>query len=346
MTESLRASEILQKIAGLRVAVFGDFCLDAYWSLDEGEREFSVETGLPLQRVREQRYSLGGAGNVAANLVDLGICSVKVVGLAGADLFGQQLASLLRQKNIAVEGLLHFENWQTMVYAKPMHSGREGNRFDFGAFNQASTEMQRGLLDAIRNIAAESDVLVLNQQVPGSVSAPAFIAALNDVLEEFPQVLLVADARHFANAYRHAVLKLNAEEAARFLGERCPSPLSLELACEWGTAIHTKTQKPVFLTRGEEGIVVAESRGVSVVPGLKTLGPVDPVGAGDTVVSAIAAALGSGQDPVTAARLANVAAMITVQKLNTTGTASPDEILDALRSHEGALTVETEGASH
>jgi phosphoglycolate phosphatase-like HAD superfamily hydrolase len=51
------------------------------------------------------------------------------------------------------------------------------------------------------------------------------------------------------------------------------------------------------------------------------------VGAGDTVVSAIAAVLGSGQDSLTAAQIANIAAAVTVQKLQTTGTATPAEIL-------------------
>jgi bifunctional ADP-heptose synthase (sugar kinase/adenylyltransferase) len=58
-------------------------------------------------------------------------------------------------------------------------------------------------------------------------------------------------------------------------------------------------------------------------------GPIDTVGAGDTVIAAIAAVLGAGGDPDTAARLAALAAAVTVRKLLITGTATPDEIRTA-----------------
>jgi len=70
---------------------------------------------------------------------------------------------------------------------------------------------------------------------------------------------------------------------------------------------------------------------VRVVHGLEVAGKTDTVGAGDAVVAAVAAALGSGQDAVTAANLANVAAMVTVRKVRQTGTASCAEILEAGR---------------
>jgi rfaE bifunctional protein kinase chain/domain len=329
MSAEFDVTGILNKIAQLRVTVFGDFCLDAYWIFDEGEQELSVETGLPLRRVREQTYSLGGAGNVVANLVDLGAGQVSAVGLAGDDLFGDKLAQLLRERNVGTAGFLQVPDWQTMVYVKPMQGGAEGNRIDFGAFNRTSAATRSALLERLAAAAAVSDVIVLNQQVPGGVSDPEFIAQINDVLSSFPEVLLVVDARHFANVYRSAVMKLNGEEAARFLAEPCSSTIGFARTKEYAERISKRTGKPVFVTRGEHGMVVAEGDSVFAVPGLRVDGPVDPVGAGDTVVSALAAALGSGSDSLSAAQLANIAAMITVQKLGTTGTATPAEIRES-----------------
>src|ERR1039458_6878325 len=68
---------LLQSMHKAKVAVAGDFCLDAYWHLDEGPEEESIETGLPVHRVTDQRYSPGGAGNVVANLVALGVGQVR-----------------------------------------------------------------------------------------------------------------------------------------------------------------------------------------------------------------------------------------------------------------------------
>ena len=85
----------LAPLSQVNAAVMGDFCLDAYWLFDTETTELSVETGLPVRRVRTQRYSLGGAGNVVANLADLGVCSIRAIGVAGTDLFGAEMLRLL-----------------------------------------------------------------------------------------------------------------------------------------------------------------------------------------------------------------------------------------------------------
>jgi len=64
-----------------------------------------------------------------------------------------------------------------------------------------------------------------------------------------------------------------------------------------------------------------------VIPGLHIVNPTDPVGAGDSMLAGMAAALAAGRSPAQAAVFGNFAAGVTVQKLFQTGTASPAEIL-------------------
>ena len=64
---------ILAAVRDARIGVIGDFCLDAYWTMDPSLSEISVETRLATRPVRAQRYSLGGAGNVVSNLVAMGV---------------------------------------------------------------------------------------------------------------------------------------------------------------------------------------------------------------------------------------------------------------------------------
>ena len=94
----------------------------------------------------------------------------------------------------------------------------------------------------------------------------------------------------------------------------------------YARSLWRQTKRPIFLTRGEKGIVVADGKVVHEIPGIQIIDRTDPVGAGDAAVAALAAVLGSGGDPLAAARFANVAASITVRKLQTTGTVTPDEI--------------------
>ncbi|MGO8718427.1 MAG: PfkB family carbohydrate kinase [Acidobacteriaceae bacterium] len=318
----------LAPLRDLRVAVLGDFCLDAYWQLDTHEAESSVETGLPVKQVRSQRYSLGGAGNVVANLIDVGVGRVQAIGVVGTDLFGVELLRLLRERGADTSGrMVVDEHWQTMVYAKPCRGDDEESRIDFGAFNVLTEKTMDALIAALTKAASENDVVVLNQQIPRGVSSLAVIERINQVIASHPKTHFVADARHHPDLYRGAVLKLNVQEAARFLNHPVGDYVSTERAKSFACRISHKTGQPTLLTRGEHGILVADGDDVHEIPGIQIVERTDPVGAGDTVVAVMAAVLGSGQDPLTAARLANIAASVTVRKLQTTGTATPAEIL-------------------
>jgi len=329
MPADIRLETALLNIPKVKVTVFGDFCLDVYWLLDADETELSVETGLPLRRVREQRYSLGGAGNVVANLVDLGVAEVRAIGVTGKDVFGAALENLLWSKGVNLDGFEAEDGWQTMVYAKPCRGEVEDNRIDFGAFNRALPALQDRLIANLAAAVKQSDVVILNQQIPGGLSDPKMIQRINAIITANPAVIFVVDARHYASSYAPAVLKLNAEEAALFLGESFTGHLPLAKAQEFASRISAKTGRAAFLTRGEHGMVVADQGKVTSINGLQIVDRIDTVGAGDTVVAALSVALGSGQDAVAAAHLANVAAMVTVRKLQTTGTASPAEIREA-----------------
>ncbi|HEY2976308.1 MAG TPA: PfkB family carbohydrate kinase [Pyrinomonadaceae bacterium] len=319
---------ILARIPSVRVAVFGDFCLDAYWWLDNENAEKSIETGLALRRVQRQQYSLGGAGNVVANLVDLGVSHVKAVGAIGVDMFGGEVLRLLEEKRVdTTELVMQSDGWQTMVYAKPFSGDEEQNRLDFGSANNVSASVIDDLVRALKRAAAESDVVILNQQLPGGISTPELIARINEIISTYPDTRFIVDARHRASLYEGAIFKLNAEEAAHMLGEfpeREVVPLAQ--ARSYAQRLSQNTGQPVFLTRGENGIIVADGDQIHEVPGIQVIERTDSVGAGDTVVAALAAVIGGDGDPQSAAKFANIAASITVRKLHMTGTATPAEI--------------------
>src|SRR5690606_7366694 len=67
--------------------------------------------------------------------------------------------------------------------------------------------------------------------------------------------------------------------------------------------------------------------GIVEIPGLMMISRIDTVGAGDSYLSGVAAALAAGYSIETAAELGNFVAGVTIQKLYQTGTASPDEIM-------------------
>jgi rfaE bifunctional protein kinase chain/domain len=326
VTKLQQLGEALHRIGNLRVTVFGDFCLDAYWLLDEHSEEVSVETNLPVRRVRTQQYSLGGAANVAANLVDLGIATVRAVGLAGTDVFGPTLIRLLEEKGVDTSGFETDSKWQTTVYTKPCMRDAELSRIDFGSFNLLTQDLEDRLIANLALAASASDAVVLNQQIPQGINGPAIVARVNSVIAAHPRVHFVVDARDQPDAYDAAVLKLNLAEACRYLKTPFHHGISLEEVMDYAGQIHARTRRPAFITCGPDGIVFADEGKVGLVRGNFIQEPLD------TVASVLAAALGAGYNARMAAEIANIAATITVKKLRTTGTASPQEILATAES--------------
>ena len=230
-----------------------------------------------------------------------------------------------------LDGLLADDLWQTMVYAKPYIGEEEQPRIDFGAFNHLSTGLRDALLSKLREAVLDSDAVILNQQVSGGMSSQEVIDQINEIIEDHPEKCFLVDARHHPEKYEGAVLKLNMSEAARLLEESQEHLTTDACAKDFALRIHRRNSMPVFLTRGELGLAVAAEGHVALIPGLQVIERTDTVGAGDAVIAALAASLAVQASPVEAATLANIAAMVTVKKLRTTGTASAKEILAAAR---------------
>jgi rfaE bifunctional protein kinase chain/domain len=325
------AEALLGKLPKTRIAVCGDFCLDTYWVLETQEIENSLETGLPLHRVREQRFTPGGAGSVVANLCALGVGTVRAIGVVGTDIFAGKLTELLKECDVDLAGWITDPSVHTMVYAKPMLGDRESNRVDFGGFNTYSAALQKKLTAALDKAAGESDVVVLNQQVPGALLTPALAAEINRIIASHPKTLFLVDSRHYAEHFKGVAIKLNVSEVARLLGHG-EEDMDAASTAKAASELQARFGKHAFITRGEHGIVSVDTTGEQAsVPGLQVIEQTDTVGAGDAVVAAVAASLAAGETAAHAAEFANVAASITVRQLQRTGTASAEQVRAALK---------------
>ena len=124
---------------------------------------------------------------------------------------------------------------------------------------------------------------------------------------------------------------INEVEAAKLNGIKLELTdiLNLSDVQKYARRLFEEDRKPVFVTRGPRGMLVVDGSGDHIVPGIQLLKKLDTVGAGDTTTSALALCLGAGVSAFEAAQFANFAAVVTVQKLFQTGTASPEEVLEA-----------------
>ncbi|MBN1804386.1 MAG: HAD hydrolase-like protein [Sedimentisphaerales bacterium] len=326
-----RIEEILARIKKVKIAVYGDFCIDAYWLLDPRGSEVSLETGLQAQAVGKHYYSLGGASNVVANLAALEPAMIQVIGAVGDDIFGRELRRQFHEMKVDTEFLVvQKENFDTVTFGKPYLEDKELPRVDFGFFNKRTEQTDRKLLEGIAEALKNADALIVNQQVPGSITNESFIDRANALFEKYPDKVVLLDSRHFGHKFKNIYRKTNDLEAARLnnIDVKLNDVLTLSDVTKYARNLYQQFNKPVFLTRGPRGIITVDSKGVHEVPGIQLLKKLDIVGAGDTVTSALGLCLGAGVGPAEASEFANLAAAVTVQKLYQTGTANGPEILE------------------
>jgi len=329
-----RISEILDRIRNVKVAVYGDFCIDAYWLLDPRGSEVSLETGLQAQAVGRHYYSLGGASNIVANLAALEPASIQVIGAVGDDIFGRELTRQLKELGADTSYLVvQKDNFDTVAFGKPYLESNELPRMDFGFFNKRTEQTDQALLKGIKNALKAADALIFNQQVPGSITNESFIDSANELFEKFSDKIVLLDSRHYGHKFIDIYRKTNDLEAAQLnnIDVKLDDVLTLTDVKKYAENLYRQFNKPVFLTRGSRGIITIDSDGYHEVSGIQLLKKLDIVGAGDTVTSALALCLGGGICPSEAAEFANIAAAVTVQKLFQTGTASGPEILEVAK---------------
>jgi len=326
-----RIKEILARIKNVKIAVYGDFCIDAYWLLDPRGSEVSLETGLQAHAVARHYYSLGGASNIVANLAALEPASIKIIGVVGDDIFARELTRQFEKLGVDTTYLIvQKDNFDTVTFGKPYLEGKELPRMDFGFFNKRTEATDQALLNGIKNALQMTDALIFNQQVPGSITNESFIDSSNVLFGNYRDKIVLLDSRHYGRKFRDIYRKTNDLEAAQLnnVDVKLDDVLTLSDVKKYAENLYRQFNKPVFLTRGSRGIITIDSDGYHEVPGIQLLKKLDIVGAGDTVTSALALCLGAGVSPAEAAEFANIAAAVTVQKLFQTGTASGPEILE------------------
>lgn len=319
---------IFERVKHCHIGVMGDFCVDAYWTLDTGERELSVETGKPTHAVTQQRYSPGGAGNIAANVAALNVGSVHAISITGNDLFSRELFMLFDQLGIDRSGMVQDDVWQTAVYCKRYQGNVELERIDIGRFNVVNPDAEQKLLNVIDHAVTQLDVLIYNGQLAGGVYSKAILDRLLKLAAEQDRCKIVLDFRDLPPHFQNFYVKLNANEAASYCGDtyEIDAPIPEDHVKHYAEQLFAVSQKPVMVTRGKLGMVVYDGETHHNIPGFQFLKPIDSVGAGDTTVAAWGTCLAANTTIAQSALFASYAAGVTVQKVQQTGTASPEEI--------------------
>jgi len=326
-----RFLEILDGFSAVRLAVFGDFFLDKYLVIDPALSEPSLETGLDAFQVVNIRHSPGAAGTVTSNLAALQVGAIHAVGAIGDDGQGYELRQGLQRRGVDMAHLLVLDEVFTPTYTKPMviqpdGSEQESNRLDLKNRRPLSEAVQERLLAELEAVLPEVQAVIIADQVEEEqlgVVTPFVRERLAALAAAHEEVIFFADSRAHIAEFRNITIKPNAREAELALGVASDR----ERLGEVGQELARRNGRPVYITLGPDGMMACRADTATHVPGIPVAGPLDICGAGDSATAGIVSALCAGATVEEAALFGNLVASITVQQIGTTGTASPDEVL-------------------
>ncbi len=308
--------------------IIGDAMLDVYLRGDV--ERISPEAPVPVVRVRERKFALGGAANVAQNVAALG-AGCDLVATIGDDSAGETLRRHLKAGSIHDRSLVTVSR-PTTTKTRVMARSQQLVRFDEEEDVDLDADDIARVLSAVERAIPYASALVFEDYNKG-VLVPAVISGAIDRARQ-RKIPTVVDPK-FRNffAYRGAtVFKPNRRELEGALG----AEVDLEHAEALPATFARLGVENLLLTLGERGMALISADGVVHNVPTTAREVYDVVGAGDTVSAYIATMLGAGATVVEAAIVANYAAGVEVGKLGA-ATVSGEEVLDAFDRHAGEL---------
>ncbi len=312
----------LPDFSAVRVLVVGDVMLDRYWH--GGTNRISPEAPVPVVRVEDEESRPGGAGNVALNITALGAGAV-LIGMTGDDEMSLVLEKSLQDRGVDCR-FERIERYPTITKLRIISRHQQLIRLDFEdgfpGLNGSDMLAQFGVQ------LPTCDLVLLSDYGKGTLRR---VEELISLARKAGKAVLVdpkgTDFKKYSGA---TLITPNLTEFEAVVG-RCESDQEI---VERGHALmQTCNLQALLITRGEQGMTLLEQGKEPRHLPTHAREVFDVTGAGDTVISVLAAALAGGMPLEAATQVSNVAAGIVVGKLGT-ATASRDEIRRALAEQE------------
>jgi len=155
---------LLEKFSDLNVLVIGDVMLDRYWW--GSVKRISPEAPVPVVNLENITATLGGAANVAANIVGLG-AKVRLIGVTGDDRESNLLSDILDSKLIASDLLVKSGKRQTTVKTRIIAHSQQIVRIDQETAGEIDFEIERTILEKFRSQIETADVVVISDYAKG-----------------------------------------------------------------------------------------------------------------------------------------------------------------------------------
>lgn len=312
-------------LAGRRVLILGDVMLDHY--LTGSAERISPEAPVPVVRIEREELLVGGAGNVARNIVSLG-GSALLLGVRGKDGPGRDLERCMLREGIE-ERLLVLPQRPTTVKTRVLAQRQQVVRFDREQTDALSAPATDALLAAVADALPECGAVVLSDYGKGLVSDRMTAGLRKLIAADGRDIPLLVDPKpcNFSFYAGVTLLTPNAKETSESVSLPVRTPAEIVHA---GRAILSFLgSRHLVTTLGAQGMAVFEDADhIWHIP-TTAIQVFDVTGAGDTVISALALGAAAGLPLVRSCLLANYAAGIVVGRVGAAA-ATPPQLAEAI----------------
>lgn len=307
-----------------QVLVVGDLMLDRYWQGPTSR--ISPEAPVPVVKVEQHEDRPGGAANVALNVTALG-AGVSLVGLVGEDEAGSALEKQLQSARVNC-AFSKTSGEPTITKLRVISRHQQLIRLDFE--EPFSNDYADQIAEATEPLLSNVGVIVLSDYGKGTLSDCQRL--IQQAKAQNVAIMVDPKGSDFARYRGATLLTPNLSEFEAIVG---PCKTEEELVRRGKDLAKELELDALLVTRSEQGMTLIRVDKDELHFPARAREVFDVTGAGDTVISTLAAALAAGEDLPNAVALSNIAASIVVGKLGTAAISAP-ELRRAVSKEQGA----------
>jgi len=295
---------------GHNIFIIGDVILDEYL-LGEVNR-ISPEAPVPIVRIKSKTNTLGGAGNVALNLVSLG-CNVRLFGIRGNDETGRIISQILTNNKI-VDNLVVDQLKPTTRKTRIIGHGQQLLRFDEEEISKISSAHLDLLLGTFRQSMESADLVILSDYNKGVLVGELAQKIIQLCKPHKIPVFIDPKRTNWERYQGAACITPNISEFEEIANVKIDG--NEKLLLELAISIRERYSfDRIVITRGADGMCLVGQEREPLFFKATAREVFDVSGAGDTVIATLAAAVASGISYPEAVEIANIAAGIVVGKV-------------------------------
>lgn len=294
---------VFKAFTGLKVLIVGDVMVDSYiWGKVD---RISPEAPVPVVLINKREKRLGGAGNVALNVLAMGATPI-LCSIVGEDPEADMLLNLMESKGLGTKGIIQSQDRITTLKERIISGSQHIIRLDSETDLDLSKEEEKSFLDHIKQLLPDCDVVIFEDYDKGTLNRTIIeeVISFADKL----QIPTVVDPkkRNFLSYNNATLFKPNLKE----LREGLKIDFSIKDLDQIKQAVNQLRQamhvKHALITLSENGVFIDSEDGNHHIPAhIRRISDVS--GAGDTVISIAALCTALKLSPKFTAGLSNLA---------------------------------------